>query len=139
MDSKEYLKNWTVNYARFRAEVHKGKIETVQGTTTAFLKDKKVIYVPMISVNDFARAADNSTIVTFNTKENLKSLTEKWGNLAEKKLTLIMVNPFSKPEEKWIIVPHVHEKICDKASLRQGLKTMHETAGAVSEDQISRL
>ena len=72
-----------------------------------------------------------------NSKENLDFLMNKWNKLIKfDKLTIFFVNPFSELEKKWFISPYVHNKICDKDSLKLGLKTMFETVESITEKEI---
>jgi len=51
-------------------------------------------------------------------------------------LSFYFINPFSKLDEKWIIFPHTHHRICDPDSLQTGLRTMSEMVDEITEDQL---
>ena len=68
------------------------------------------------------------SVVTLNDPANFQLLLAKWTTLTSvKNLTFYFVNPFSKLEKKWIIMPYTHHKICDESALESGLKSMFET------------
>ena len=79
----------------------------------------------------------NINIVMLNSKENLDFLIKNWSKLIKfEKLTIFFINPFSGLDTKWFISPYVHDRICDKDSLKLGLKTMFETVEAITEKEI---
>src|SRR3989338_8795172 len=64
-------------------------------------------------------------IVSLNNKANREKLAESWKTLAQYKLlTIYFANPFSQGEKKWVLMPHVHDKICDAASLTTGFNSL---------------
>lgn len=65
-------------------------------------------------------------ISILNSKENVTTLAHNWKKFAaEKQLTIIFVEP--KKNEKWLIKPHLHEKISEDEALVPGLMSMHES------------
>jgi hypothetical protein len=65
------------------------------------------------------------TVVCLNVRENVDWLHKNWELLHKNQyLTFIFLNP--KTNSKWMVKPHIHEKICDKESLKEGLVSMHE-------------
>lgn len=79
----------------------------------------------------------NLGLVILNTTRNFKKIFESWDKLVKLEyLTLYFINPFSDLEKKWIIKPYIHDKICDKASLKTGLKSMFETVEVLNEDAV---
>ena len=62
-------------------------------------------------------------LVVLNTKKNVESMIANWVELSKnQKLCIYFVNP--KTNEKWLIYPHTHNQITEKAALRRGIETM---------------
>lgn len=141
MNSKQYLTKWVENYIAYKDAIYK-KITALEKTDekiTAKYKDKTTTYEPMPDLNEYKNCQDMSTIVTFNTKENLKTLTKEWKNLVKKKVAILFINPLSKTDEKWIIIPYIHEAICDKESFQRGIDAMFRTVEPLKEGRLEEL
>ena len=62
-------------------------------------------------------------VVTLNVRKNVDALFANWKLFAARdKLCLYFVNP--TVNERWVIYPATHDKIADKASLKQGLDSL---------------
>lgn len=72
------------------------------------------------------RVGDNAVwAVTLNRHQNVDALVELWpGLIACPKLVVVFVNPSSNTETKWIIMPHVHDRITEKKALKSGLMSL---------------
>ncbi len=136
-----YLTEWVKNYVRHKDLILKRIIsmEEKGDRITVKYKDKTTSYEPMASLKDFEKASDEATIITFNTQDNFQQLLKGWARLVAKKLVIVMINPLSKLDNKWVIAAHIHDRICDKASFKQGMQTMFETVEPISSEQISGL
>ncbi len=80
---------------------------------------------------------ETATFVCLCNEHNFKILVNNWGLFKQKtNLTFIFLNP--NIAEKWIIKPHVHAKIADPKTLKQGLRTMYDTCmgKAISENNM---
>ncbi len=67
-------------------------------------------------------------LVVPNTLANVQSLITNWNAIAAVPgLTLLFVNPRSRNDMRWMIMPHVHDKITEKAALKTGLMSLFET------------
>lgn len=141
MNPDEYLAEWAKNYIRHKDIVLKRivGIEEQGGRITVKYNDKTVTYEPMASLKDFENADIESTIITFNTQDNFQQLLKSWAKFVAKKLTAILINPLSKLDNRWAIAAHIHDRICDKASFKQGMQTMFETVEPLSEAQIREM
>ncbi|MBI2575033.1 hypothetical protein HYV82_04055 [Candidatus Woesearchaeota archaeon] len=141
MKPEEYLTEWAKNYIRHKDIVLKRivSMEEKGGRITVRYKDRTASYEPMASMKDFEKASNEATIITFNTQDNLQQLLKGWARLVAKKLVVVMINPLSKLDNKWVIAAHIHDRICDKASFKQGMQTMFETVEPLSSEQISEL
>lgn len=78
-------------------------------------------------------------LVVLNTNNNFLMLVDNWKELIRFSfLTFYFVNPFSRLDEKWVINPHVHSKICDDNSLKTGLKSMFRMVVHLTEAEIQQ-
>ena len=79
------------------------------------------------------------TVVTLHNEANRKALIENWKSFAaHPKLTVYFVNPLVASENKWVIVPHTHDKVCDHESLALGITAMGELVPLVSAEEVGR-
>ncbi len=141
MTPEEYLSQWALDYAKSRDAALKKIVGIEQKGTMLGIKykDRNAAYEAMESLKDLHKAANNSIVVSFNTAENIKRVMQDWNKMAGKKLTLILINPLSKLETKWMVATHVHDSIMDKSSFRQGIKSMAENVEAITDEQIAEL
>ena len=148
--AKEFLINWIKGHIKNR-DLMARSIESVEDNKNGFdvyvkHKDKEqfVIAIPIIEdINEILSKLQNKdgvyTIVTFNTHKNFKALLNNWDTLAEfSSLNMFFVNPFSNTDKRWIIYPYTHNRICDKASLSKGLKSMFDMVDPISEEEIKK-
>jgi hypothetical protein len=69
---------------------------------------------------------DHTLVVNRNKRENLDWVIAHWARLsALPGLKIIFANV--EKNEKWVLLPHSHDKIADPESLNQGLETMFGT------------
>ncbi len=136
MNSRNYISIWTERYVQYKNALIRGIVENKNGRIELKTKDKTTSYIPTESLGD---SPENCTIITYNTKQNFERLIKNWDMLVEKKATVIFINPLSKLDDKWIVAPHIHQKISEKASLKRGLKTMSESVEEITEEQIKKL
>lgn len=141
MNTDEYLAGWAKNYIRHKDIVLKRivGVEEKDGRVIVQYKERTATYEPMTSLKDLEKAGDEATIITFNTKDNFQQLLKSWARLVAKKLTAVLINPLSKLDTKWVIAAHIHDRICDKSSFKQGMQTMFETVEPISSEQIREL
>ena len=143
MDTKEYLKEWAVQYLKSKDVIaRKIKEISIQETVKVAYINKDLEVFSIASCSDLAFLASLPKekyimIITLNTHENLKGLMEQWKSLASyQNLSLMFINPFSS-EGKWIIHPYTHDRIADPSSLRLGLTSLFEAVGELKPEQIS--
>lgn len=73
-------------------------------------------------------------------EENILAVYKAWEPLSKNSsLLVVFANPFSATEDKWILKPFLHNKVCDLNSLLQGLKAMSELVEPVSEGALATL
>ena len=140
-----YIKEWAVIYVRHRDLATK-KIAEIKDATFGFVivnNDRTSINcVVQPSMGGFnsnsGEIQDNSLIVTLNNELNLQAVYKAWGKLSAKKdLVILFINPFSVPEQKWVLKPHLHDLVCDRKSLLQGMRTMAELVEPIDEEAIA--
>ncbi len=141
MDPQQYLSEWTKIYIKYKDSMQKKITEIDQKGKRIDVKykEKTTSYFPLPALDEFAKAENGSIIITLNTSNNFKIITEKWPEFVKRKLTVIFINPMSKLENKWAVATHIHDAICDKSSLKQGLKSMSDTVEPINPEQIKSL
>ena len=78
-------------------------------------------------------------VITLNNATNIKFVVSNWKKLVNFKfLSIYFINPFSSSDKVWIIRPYIHDKICDKASLELGLKSMAEMVNPLDTEELKR-
>ncbi|MBU4284098.1 MAG: hypothetical protein KJ968_03255 [Nanoarchaeota archaeon] len=140
-----FLREWTSSYIKHRDMLTKNitNIKEEQDRVVVKFKDKEQVFLIRPTADDSViqeiNKDKNIGIVMLNSRENLDFLIKNWRKLIKfEKLTLFFINPFSEPDKKWLISPYTHNKICDKDSLKLGLKTMFETVEPITEKKIMK-
>lgn len=143
----DFLIDWTINFVKNKDIVAK-KIEKIENGKDGFdlyvkYKDREQYFLITPNIADIdsiiQKINNNSyfSIVTLNSRENLEIILKNWNRLVDFKfLSIIFVNPFSELDKKWIVFPHVHHKICDEASLENGLKAMFGMVEPIEEEGL---
>ena len=145
--SGSFLNEWAIDFIKNK-DITAKKIESIENGKNGFdlyvkYKDRQQYFIIAPSISDMdsiiKKISDNShyTIVTLNSKENFDAMIKNWPKLIRFKfLNIIFVNPFSQLDKKWIVFPHTHHKICDEASLENGLKSMFGMVEPIEEEQL---
>lgn len=145
---KKYLMDWFVRYVKNRDLAFRRIKEITEQDSKAIIKQKdgkEIHYYVEPFPEDFNALADSIKeehcgIVVYNSDGNFEKMLDAWNRLSSMPgLTIYFINPFSKLEKRWIIRPHVHERISDKESLEQGLKSMFVMVEPISEKEIEQL
>ena len=139
----KFIREWTVGYVKHRDILTKNIIDIKEEPDRVIVKfkDKEQVFLIRPTVDDSLveeiKKDENISIVVLNSKENLNFLIKNWSKLIKfEKITIFFINPFSELDTKWFISPYVHNRICDKDSLKLGLKTMFETVESTTEKDI---
>ncbi len=144
---RSFLKEWIIGFIKSRDIIFK-KLVSIEENKENFdvfvtYKDKEqyIITEPKIgNIDEIMKKITKDkhyALVTFNTKNNFKSIHENWEKLAKfKHFCIYFVNPFSKLDKKWIIFPHTHNSICDESALKTGLKSMFDMVDVLDEKEI---
>lgn len=153
----DYIKEWALTYVKHR-DLSLKKIAEINGTDYGFqiinndgtitrcivqLSLKNLSLTIVTAAEDKTNTSNTSStlstfLVTLSNEENIREIYKMWGTLSTiSNLLIVFVNPFSATEEKWVLKPYLHNKICDKASLLQGLKAMAELVKPIDEETLT--
>ncbi len=136
MKAQEVLE-WTNHHIKFVDAYHKkikGMSENKGVICVKYKSNKVEHYYTTVSFEDvdLAKLGSNPIVVLPNSKHNFDLLVKNWKNICKNPdLKLVFFNPNSTLLRKWVIKPHIHNKICDKESLKKGLKAMFGTVDIV--------
>ena len=65
------------------------------------------------------------TIVTKNSKQAVDMLAKEWDTVkVYSQLIILFVNPRSSTDTKWLVKPAVHDRVSERAALKEGLLSM---------------
>lgn len=141
-----FMVEWFVRYLKHKDLIFKKilNIEIVEEKILLTLKDKEQVFI--ISSNiDFLElknleSINNPSLVLLNSNQNFNWLIKNWSKLiGYRNLSFYFINPFSEPDNKWIIYPYTHHQITEKESLEIGLKSMFELVKPISNEEILKL
>lgn len=141
----DFLKQWAVRYVRHR-DIAAKKISEIKDSNYGFQIVNKngtlidcVVQLTLKGISpEFTAAARNMLIITLSNEENMRQVHAAWDKLAiNSSLLIVFVNPFSAMEERWVLKPYLHNKVCDEASLLQGLKAMAELVEPIDEETLT--
>ncbi len=131
----EDLKEWSITFVKHK-DIFSNKLVDyrVEGNTIKFnFKDRKHTYIIMPELNDSINENlkdEYISVICLNKMGNVKYLIKNWEIFIKySNVNVIFVNPYLN--EKWIINPNIHERISERESLAQGLKSMFETVPEV--------
>ncbi|MEM0231118.1 MAG: hypothetical protein QXW00_03975 [Candidatus Woesearchaeota archaeon] len=139
----EWLKNWLKNYLYSRDSLEKKILkisDTESGLEVFYAGGKKCTFLIEPEPSQIQRLQDSDiTALFFNTEANLKAVIQAWQSLKDiPRLKLIFINPNAE-DIKWSVAPHLHTLISDEKSLAKGLRSMFDTVGKISEEEINNL
>ena len=126
------LKDWALHFVKHRDLFLKNltDIEEYDDSFIANFKTKAERYIVRenLKIEDNLSKDESIVIVTLNNARNFQVLISEWKVLISfPKLKVIFVEKISNGKH-WIIHPYMHDKISDKASLKQGLKALYDNA-----------
>ena len=138
-EATSFLVEWTGHYVRNRDMVAK-KIVTIISRTDSLLvtyKDKETVYLARPLLENPAEIGDNTCFVTLNNKQNIEFVHKNWKEAVKyPQFSVIFVNPFSRLDKRWILSPSVHQRVCDEASLKQGLFSLAEGVERITPEEF---
>ena len=125
------LRDWAENFLRHR-DLFKKNLKDIKETNDGFIahfktKDEKYIIQENLELDDIPKD-ENICYVTMNNQKNFTKLLTDWKILVSfKNLRIIFVEKISTGKH-WVVNPHIHDKISEKASLKSGLKSLYDNA-----------
>ncbi|MEM4755770.1 MAG: hypothetical protein QW594_01415 [Candidatus Woesearchaeota archaeon] len=138
MEIIESLKQWYKIYVTHKDLVTKSilRIEDQDYGYLVIRKENKEHVYFFEHLHEFTHAKDKDkqvmyTLVVPNTLSNFRELAALWDTFVQFSfLKIIFVNPMftsqGSSNNKWIIIPAVHNKIADKSRLEQGFYGLSE-------------
>lgn len=142
MEEIHFLSEWMIKFLENRDSVRKSivKVEKNEyGFTVHYKEHTRKFMIRLLLDAEFLNGLkeEDLGIITLNNQENTKFVNSNWGKIASfRMLSIYFVNPFSSSDKAWILNPHVHNSICDRSSLLQGLKSMSEMVEPISQDSL---
>lgn len=140
-----FLADWVKVYVKSKDAVDNSIESVTEGKESDLIvkyKDREEFYIilPFIKDDSVLNKLTNDKIiilVVFNSKENFEFIAENWKRFIDlPDFRIMFVNPFSEMDEKWVIKPYMHHKICDEDSLKLGLKSMFNMVTPVNEEVV---
>lgn len=126
------LKDWTISYIEY-LNVYKRtlKSKTIKNNIIECVySDKGEINYIICEKLEECEFDNKSILVCLNTKQNLNALIEKWPEFIKfEKLKIIFVNP--DVNLQWSLIPYLHHKYNDEATLKIGLKTLFDSIPSI--------
>jgi hypothetical protein len=131
------IKTWTLNHIKQKNSMlgQNPEIKEEENKIKCGYKEKNVIYncdenLSLEQIKSIDEKIENYLVCLCN-EHNFKLLIDNWNLFKTKpKLTFIFVSP--QMDDKFVVKPHIHAKIADPATLKQGLRTMYDTCIGVS-------
>ncbi|MEK6854374.1 MAG: hypothetical protein AABX60_03490 [Nanoarchaeota archaeon] len=143
--SFDFTKEWAVRYVRHR-DIAAKKISEIKDTDYGFQIINKdgtllecVVQLTIKGISQqFIAATKNVLVITLSNDENIQAVYKMWDALAANRaLLIVFVNHFSALEDKWVLKPYLHNKVCDRNSLLQGLRAMSELVEPIDEETLT--
>ena len=142
-----FLTDWGIRFLENKDSIRK-EIAGIDKNCDGFdfiinCKDKAKCFIvmPLLEDDIFTRLKEDGYfgIITLNNPANIRFVVSHWDKLAGFKfLSIYFVNPFSESDKAWAIIPYVHDKICDRASLDLGLKSMADMVMFTGIEEINK-
>jgi hypothetical protein len=146
-DERKFLAEWITHFLKSRDMIFR-TLESIDRHEQYDLrvkhknKEQFVIAEPIFRAEILGKLKQDKhfILIGFHTEENFQFILANWKQLASfPNLTIYTINPLSEPDKKWVISPYVHQRICDAASLKAGLRAMYETVIPLSQEKIKSL
>lgn len=144
-----FLTEWIIDYVKHK-DIYTKSIQAIehQGHCVQIKHTTKVhwyVVLPLVDVKKIhdaltAHPNDHVSLVTLNLRQNLALVMDHWKEfVGYERFNIYFVNPFSATDKRWIISPHVHNKICDESALKQGLESIFLTVDEVTNSALGSM
>lgn len=132
--SQNVLSDWTVSFVKHMDIIKKEIVEIKKdsGKVIVTYKNSSKIFFIQPSLFSFTDVLviphdKQVCIVCMNSENNIDFTVKNWKQIIEHPLlTMYFVNPKIPGNNKWILRPHIHNKVADMSSLKTGLKSMSD-------------
>lgn len=127
------LKEWTINYVKNKDLIFRKlkDFDESKDSVIFHFKDKDVEYLISSELDDnvviFLNSKGHKAVVCDSRKSNLDYILKNWNKLKVRENFIILMVKL-ETGEKFVLNPHVHNKICDEASLKKGLQSLYNNA-----------
>ena len=147
MDLYNYMVEWAISYEKHR-DIIKKDIASIEKRAEGYdllvrYKDtiKYLLIIPTLgdveNLSIKLKEGKNTTIITINSAGNLQFLIDNWKRFIDfSEFTIIFINPFSMTDKRWMIRPHVHNKIAENCALEKGMKSMFSAVEPITEEEF---
>ena len=148
MKEVDYLAEWFIRFLKNRDIYFKKIKDMVQKEDLVIVEEKDRTVSYSISCFDIdikkmlkeMKPDEHHGLVFYNNEDSFNALVKSWPDLIKlKNLIVYFINPFSTLEKKWIVYPHTHNKITEKGSLKNGLRTMFDTVESISKERLLKI
>jgi hypothetical protein len=139
MKAAQILREWATRYVKNRVSSLESLVATGEQGNSIIMKKKDGSAVTYLvePVFDAKTAKEGITIVALSNNANIDAIAKSWDILSKLKgMKIILANPYSTQEERWSVSPEIHNRICDRKTLKLGLKTMAELVDPITETDI---
>jgi len=141
-----FIVDWGIRFLENKDAI-KGEIDNIEKNKNGFdfiinCKDKvKYFIISLILEGDIINKIKKESyygIFTLNNSTNIRFIVSNWKQLVEFRfLNIYFINPFSDSDKVWVICPYIHDKVCDKASLESGFKSMAEMVNPIGLEELN--
>lgn len=126
------LEEWSAIFLKQR-DLVKREIERLEKQGSNIIIHRKDGQEKLVAITQHLDAQqlekNPAVIICPNTRSNVEALAKAWNSFC-KHQDLLVVFANTKTNEKWLLRPHLHDRVADDESLKVGLLAMHE---AISE------
>jgi hypothetical protein len=134
MDATTALLEWAEKYLRYKDSMARSILQMKRDGNKILVEKKNVTRVAVVLPALADKPAEADIIITLSNTDNINTLVRHWKKFSEKqKLTIIFANPLSEEENKWVVQPFIHTRICEEKALKKGFLGMAELVPPVTE------
>ena len=146
-DINSFLIGWSIRFLENKDSIKREIIKIEKNCEgfdfTVNYKDKSKCFIvmPLLEDNIFTKLKEDGYfgVIILNNPANIRFVVSHWDKLVNFRfLSIYFVNPFSESDKAWVIIPNVHDKICDRASLDLGLKSMADMVMFTGIEEVNK-
>ena len=113
----------------------------VDGNKQAYVVEPFIDDKDLNKIMDRLKQYEICSLVVYNTKANLDSVSKHWDKIAnfKKNFSINFINPFSKSEKRWVVYPMTHELVVEKSKIGPSLKILFSNVDSISREEIEKI